>query len=126
MQSEDPIPQILRAPVAAALDWINTTQQRDYEVTGLVDIPVDVADALEAPQGSAFEVGLVLCDGEICQRQQVRIEPNGGGYEIGLVAAGARAIPPLLDPPKNVRSDWLTSVLGKHEFVLLLFYRGLW
>jgi len=87
---------------------------------------VDVADALETPAGSAIEVGLVLCDGEICQRQQVRIVPKGDDYEFGLVAAGARAIPPLLDPPEHVRSDWLAGVLGKHEFVLLLFYRGLW
>ena len=55
MQTEDPIPQELRAPVAAARDWINSTQERDYEVTGLVD----VTGALEAPEGSAFEVGLV-------------------------------------------------------------------
>ena len=39
---------------------------------------------------------------------------------------GARDIPPLLDPPEGVRRSWLDDELAKHEFVLLLFYRGLW
>jgi len=122
MQTETAIPDALTEPVAAALNWINATHQRDYEVTGLVD----AESALDAPQGSAIEVGLVLCDGEICQRQQVRIQPDGDRYQFALVEAGARAIPPLLDPPQKVRSEWLANMLGEHEFVLLLFYRGLW
>jgi hypothetical protein len=35
-------------------------------------------------------------------------------------------IPPLLDPPVGVRREWLDRQLEQHEFVLLLFYRGLW
>lgn len=123
MESEITIPEGITEPVLAALDWLNSSEGRNFELTGLVDAD----SALGTPAGEPFEVGLVLCDGEICQRQQVRIAPNdSGGYEFARVAAGARAIPPLLDPPEKVRSDWLSSVLGKHEFVLLLFYRGLW
>jgi hypothetical protein len=72
------------------------------------------------------EFGLVLCDGEVCAREQVRITPTADGYQFKLVETGQREIPSLLDPPEGVRRQWLDSVLAKHEFVVLLFYRGLW
>ena len=31
-----------------------------------------------------------------------------------------------LDPPPGPRRGWLDSVLGKHAFVVLVFYRGFW
>ena len=35
-------------------------------------------------------------------------------------------VPTLLDPPVGVRRTWLDDQLTKHDFILLLFYRGLW
>ena len=122
MQGEESIPTALRPAADAALAWINKTQQQSYEVTGLVDDE----QARGAKAGEGYELGLVLCDGEICAREQVRVQPAGDGFRFNLVEAAARDIPPLLDPPVGVRSQWLTGELNKHEFVLLLFYRGLW
>ena len=31
-----------------------------------------------------------------------------------------------LDPPPGARRGWLDSVLTKHEFIVLVFYRGFW
>jgi len=78
----------------------------------------------------------VLCDGNSCDREQVLVTPVAGTpvagttvdsrYEFSLVAQAPREIPTLLDPPVGVRQNWLDTVLAKHDFVLLLFYRGLW
>ncbi|MGI9327954.1 MAG: hypothetical protein ACR2PZ_22230, partial [Pseudomonadales bacterium] len=106
----------------AALAWVNETQHSSYELTGLVDYEAGLA----AKTGQGYEFGLILCDGEICAREQIRVEPTGDGFTFSRVAAAAQKIPPLLDPPEGIRKDWLASVLEKHEFVLLLFYRGLW
>ena len=111
----------LEAPVAAALDWINSNQGRQFTVTGLVG----EAQALEAAPGEAFELGIVLCDGEICSREQVVITPEADSYQISLQQPEFE-IPPLLDPPEGVRQGWLSEQLEKHDFLLLLFYRGRW
>lgn len=116
------IPTSLRAPVAAALQWVNDNETNTFELTGLVDTDA----ALSASPGQAFELGLVLCDGDICARQQIRFTPQAQGFSYAFADEAQREIPPLLDPPSGVRSTWLDNVLQKHEFVLLLFYRGLW
>ena len=118
----DTIPATLRQPAEQALAWINNTQATAYELTGLVDYE----GALSAAPEASFELGLILCDGELCAREQVRVEPNEAGYTFSLVAAEAPDIPPLLDPPAGVRQDWLARALERHVFVVLLFYRGLW
>ena len=116
----------MRQPAQAALAWVNKTQQRNYELTGVVDYE----QALTAKPGDFFELGLILCDGEICAREQVRVQPQSDAeqdrYVFNLVDAAVRDIPPLLDPPQGIRREWLAGELKKHEFVLLLFYRGLW
>ena len=122
MQTQQEIPERLRAPVNAALAWVNAQEQAAFELTGLVDTEA----ALQADTDQPFELGLVLCDGELCDRQQIRFTPSEAGFEFSYVQAAERDIPPLLDPPVGVRTNWLDSVLEKHEFVLLLFYRGLW
>ncbi len=117
------IPRALQAPAAAATAWINATQNQNFELTGVVD----VEQALAASGSTdAYELGVVLCDGEICSREQVRVQPTADGYQFSSVASAAPDIPPLLDPPVGVRAGWLDQALAKHEFVLLLFYRGLW
>jgi len=122
MEQEEGIPIGLRPQAEAAVSWINESQQRSYELTGLVDYE----QALGAEAGESYELGLILCDGEICAREQVRVAPSGDGFQFSFVEAAEREIPPLLDPPVGVRSGWLDAEVARHKFMVLLFYRGLW
>ena len=122
MLTSTEIPEAIRLKVNAALAWLNATQAADFELTGLVDYET----ALENPNAERVELGLILCDGELCAREQVVVETSGDEVTVRLVDAAEREIPPLLDPPEGIRAGWLDAVLAKHEFVLLLFYRGLW
>ena len=120
MQAPDNIPDHLVPAAQAALLWINNARASEYSLTGLVD-----ADNIETA-GEPFELGLVLCDGEICAREQVRVFPDGDAFHFDFADESEPDIPPLLDPPVGVRRDWLDRQLEKFEFVLLLYYRGMW
>ncbi len=122
METEYSIPLQMRQPAEAALAWVNKTQGRTYELTGLVDFEL----ALQAKSTEKFEFGLVLCDGEICTREQVVVQTFNNRYKFSLATNNVQEIPSLLDPPEGLRRDWLAGALEKHEFVVLLFYRGLW
>lgn len=119
---DDIVSQALQAPVGAALQWINDSQKTQFQLTGIVD----EKEALNVSKDSAFEIGLVLCDGEICKCERVEVTPIGGKYEFKLSQLEKPAVPASLDPPKGIRSNWLDDQLNKHEFLLLLFYRGRW
>ncbi len=114
------IPPHLAEPAEAAVAWLNRKRDASFALTGLVDTPEGAA------LGSEFELGLVLCDHDICAREQVRVQRRGDAWDFQLVAADEPTIPPLLDPPEGVRARWLDEQLAKHDFILLLFYRGLW
>lgn len=114
------IPLELQCAAQAALVWLNEQHDTEYDLTGVVDIDDDIN--LSAP----FEIGLILCDGEICLREQVRITATGDTFQCERVAQAPSTIPPLLDPPVGIRQGWLDKQLAQYEFVLLLFYRGLW
>ena len=60
------IPEQLRPAALAALAWVNEEQARDFKLTGLVD----VEEALAASADEAVEFGLVLCEDEMCLREQ--------------------------------------------------------
>ena len=120
--SDNDIPQRLRAPVGAALEWLNAERAEACELTGLVDYE----QALDASPDEMIELGMVLCDGNLCDREQVEITPADGGFRFNKIARKTREIPSLLDPPLGIRSTWLDTVLGDHQFTVLLFYRGLW
>jgi len=116
----DDIPVHLQPAVAAALSWINEGRKTPFSVTGILG-----AESVEDAE-SPFELGLVLCDGEFCSREQVHIIPQGTSFRCELAAQAQPDIPPLLDPPAGLRSNWLDAQLDKFEFVVLLYYRGLW
>ena len=120
MLTKEDIPDHLKDPVDSAVDWINATFAANFEVTGLADakLPTDIS--------RHFELGIVLCDGEICDRKQVAFEPTAGGFKFAMSDSALAEIPPLLDPPSGTRVGWLDEQLEKFEFVLLLYYRGLW
>ncbi|MEM7080145.1 MAG: hypothetical protein AAF513_16105 [Pseudomonadota bacterium] len=119
MQTREDIEPRYLAPAEAAVDWLNARDGSGFELTGLAAIPEADADA-------PFDLGLVLCDGEMCTRQDVHITPAGDTYQFALAADAERDVPALLDPPAGLRRDWLDAQLAKYEFVLLLYYRGRW
>ena len=120
MLAKEDIPSHLQDPVNAALAWINSAFEANFEVTGLADpeVPNDIS--------RHFELGIILCDGEICERKQIAFEPTSSGFAFALSDSAQAEIPPLLDPPAGNRVGWLDEQLEKFEFVLLLYYRGLW
>jgi len=120
MLAPEDIPEHLGPATQAALSWINHERAANHSLTGMIG--ADDLECADAP----FEVGLVLCDGEICAREQIHIIPDGGAYQFKFADEAEPDIPPLLDPPVGVRREWLDKQLEKHEFVLLLYYRGLW
>jgi len=109
-------------PSQAALAWINQERKENYRLTGLVEADA----ALEAKPGQAYEIGIVLCSGEICAREQVRVTPEGDNFSFSFLEPIKEGIPPLLDPPEGLRPIWLDDQLKDKRFVIMLFYRGLW
>ena len=71
MQLRENIPSQLTASADAALAWINDQRGTQFRLTGLVDAEA----ALAAKAGEAIELGLVLCEGDVCLREQVRLSP---------------------------------------------------
>ena len=122
MNVSEETPGELRAASKAALEWINATQVSHYEITGIIDAEDTVARAREG----SFELGLVLCDGDVCAREQVVVQRSAEGFRVSAADVDDPLIPPLLDPPIGVRTGWLNAQLDKHKFVVLVFYRGLW
>lgn len=122
MNVSEETPTELQAASEAALEWINATQESHYEITGVIDAEATVARA----RAGSFELGLVLCDGDVCAREQVVVERSAEGFRVSAAEVDDPLVPPLLDPPIGVRAGWLNAQLDKHKFVVLVFYRGLW
>jgi hypothetical protein len=120
------IPEALQPEVDAALAWFNATQEQVFEVTGILD--ADLALEASAPR----ELRLVLCGGDTCRQRSFRITRTAAGFDVEEAEtdepAADRSTELLaeLDPPPGPRRGWLDSVLARHEFVVLLFYRGFW
>lgn len=120
------IPEALQAEVDAAVAWFNGTQADAFEVTGIVDAERTLAAS--APR----ELRLVLCGGDTCQQRSFRVASAASGFDVAYSDAeapqpdGPEELQAELDPPPGPRRGWLDSVLAKHAFVVLVFYRGFW
>ncbi len=119
------IPSPLEAEVDAALAWYNASQPEHFEVTGIVDADESMQSA------EPRELRLVLCGGDLCQRQDFLVSSTASGFEVTLADAetaenNQEQVQSELDPPPGARRSWLDSVLPRHEFTLILFYRGFW
>ena len=120
------IPEALQPDVDAALDWFNGTQSDVFEVTGIID--ADLAIEADAPR----ELKLVLCGGDTCQQRSFRVARSAEGFDVAYSETEpsdddtAAKVQSELDPPPGARRAWLDKVLGKHKFVVLVFYRGFW
>lgn len=122
LQLNEEVPAALRGPAEAAVAWINAERGLQFKLSGVLAED----EVLLSPAREDFELGLILCDGEICAREQVRIEGRPNEYRFAFVEGEAGAIPAALDPPVGVRQTWLTEQFEQHEFLLLLYYRGRW
>lgn len=118
----DTIPEGLQPEVDAAINWFNKQQDNAFEVTGIVD-----AEHSLASTGSK-ELRLVLCGGDTCQQKSFNVSIADEGFDVSLAVKKAvqGEVQPELDPPPGARNPWLDSVINKHKFVILVFYRGFW
>ena len=117
---EHDIPARLRIPANDALQWLNHENSSNYQLTGISG--AEEVDDLNKP----FNIGLILCDGDRCARKQIKFTPSNGGFIFSQLELETPAIPSYLDPPEGVREGWIKNELSKNEFILLIFYRGLW
>ena len=120
------IPAPLRPDVDAALEWFNRDQAIPFEVTGILD--PDDALASDTPR----ELKLVLCGGDRCEQRSFRVATGAAGQEVGFLDDEAPVMDPdaerqaELDPPPGPRRSWLDRTLDRHDFTVVLFYRGFW
>ena len=61
------IPNELKPAAEAALAWISQEHGAQFKLTGLVDPD----KAMGRKTGQPIELGLVLCEGDLCLREQV-------------------------------------------------------
>ncbi len=116
------IPEALKPEVDAALAWLNGERGAEFHVTGIVDPELTLAQ----PEDGVRDLSLVLCQGDLCVREQLRVERGRAGIECRLADVASGDPPAELDPREGVRSGWIDEQLAKHAFVVLVFYRGFW
>lgn len=90
-------------------------------MSGVVD-----PEAAERAAGPPHELTLILCDGDLCVRERVRVHSAGAGFEIEGADAAREDPPAQMGPLPEVRRGWLDGALDRHAFVVLVFYRGFW
>ena len=116
------VPEALKPEVDAALAWLNGERGAQFTVTGIVDPEQTLAQS----EDGVRDLSLVLCQGDLCVREQLRVERGSAGIECRLADVVSDDPPPLLDPREGMRSVWIDEQLAKHAFVVLVFYRGFW
>ena len=125
------VPEALKDEAEAALAWLNAERGAAPKITGVVD-PEDTIAARE--QGDAYELGLVLCQDDLCLREQIAVRRSEAGFDLSLVVApplrgrndGKLDPPPELDPAPGAHKGWLDERLAAHRFSVIVFYRGFW
>lgn len=129
-QVEETIPDALAAEAEAARAWFSKARGNDFKLTGIVD-PDDIGERDSA--AAARELQLILCgsqDGaEVCLRERFELRPSSVGFDVVHLketAPDPDSPAPLLDPPAGTRKGWLDTVTAKHDFIVLVFYRGFW
>ena len=125
---KEKIPDHLQPSVNHALAWFNDHEGGGFDVTGIVDPP----GPTDAPN---TELKLILCGQGTCRQETFRVTTADGSSsgdasgDMAIDWLGAREATPEvaeLNPPPGVRRDWIDEVTSKHQFVILLFYRGFW
>lgn len=119
------IPAALQSDVDAAVAWFNRDQPIPFEVTGILD--PEVALDSDPPR----VLSLVLCGGDRCEQRSFRVAAADTGHDVTLLEedpppAGETERQAELDPPPGPRRSWLDRTLDRHDFTVVLFYRGFW
>jgi len=123
--SED-IPAALQPRVDAAIARFNLGKSEQFKVTGIVDAEQSLTTS------EPRKLQLVLCGGDICQRQDFLVGETDDGYDVSYESdeagryTGSTGEQAELDPPPGARREWLSTTSRKHDFIVLLFYRGFW
>ena len=117
--SEEIVPTEYASAARAALTTINSARSASFYITGFIrdDAHEDHDD---------LEFGLILCDGEHCIRENVRVARVEDDLRVSIVDPDAALVPPHLDPPAGLRDTWIDEQLSRFRFIVLLFYRGRW
>ncbi len=117
------IPGHLAAAAEAARAQFSEEQGSEFKLTGIVD----PADSTEGP------LQLILCGTqagqEVCLRERFEVRRDASGFGVAHIEEappefGSAA--PRLDPPTGERVGWIDDVIARHEFTVVLFYRGFW
>ncbi|MCH2082150.1 MAG: redoxin domain-containing protein [Saprospiraceae bacterium] len=124
------IPESFLKEAEAARAWFSEREGIEFKVTGIVK--PEKATVQEIPTGTR-EIQLILCGNQeghdLCLRERFELTPFRDSFEVRHLydTQPISASPaPLLDPPKGTRTGWIDTVLAKHEFIVLVFYRGFW
>lgn len=124
MKVQTQVPEHLGAKANAALAWFSSHKSAEFKITGIIE---EEPGALSGPTD---DLQLILCgtlDGQdVCLREAFRVTND---HQVTYmpeedIVTGSPA--PELDPPEGTRKGSLDRVLADSEFVVLLFYRGLW
>lgn len=125
---EESIPSHLASASEAARAWFSSAQGTDFKITGIVD-----PDPVEQTEKGSTDLQLILCghqEGQdVCLRERFHVVRGPEGLDVEHIAdtdPKLGSVAPKLDPPAGIRSGWLDQAMGKHAFVVLLFYRGFW
>ncbi len=121
MRVVETIPDALAPEVEAARAWLSARRGRRFQVSGVVD-----PESAERTASEPHELTLILCDGDLCVREQVRVYPAGAGFEVESADGACQDPPAQMDPLPGVRRGWLEGALARHAFAVLVFYRGFW
>ena len=120
---QETIPEHLSDAAEAARAWFSAGQGSEFEVTGIVDPDATSGEQLQ----------LILCGTQagqaVCLRERFEVRVAGGAFEVAHIAEAPPefgSVAPLLDPPEGARKAWLDEAMTKHDFVVLLYYRGFW
>ena len=120
------IPAHVAQEAEAARAWFSRAEGSEFKLTGIVE-------PAESSPSTTRDLQLILCgerEGqEVCLRERFAVSSFTDGFEVTHVANETPEIgsaAPLLDPPVGVRANWLAKILPKHDFTVLLFYRGFW
>ena len=120
---QENIPGHLAAAAEAARAWFSAHQGSEFRLTGIVD----PAESTDEP------LQLILCGSpagqEVCLRERFDIHQAAGGFDVTHIEEAPPefgSVAPRLDPPAGERTGWIDQVAARHDFTVVLFYRGFW
>ena len=120
---QETIPDHLADAAEAARAWFSADQGSEFKLTGIVD-PAESSDG---------RLQLILCGNqagqEVCLRERFDIHRAASGFDVAHIEEAPPefgSVAPRLDPPAGERAGWIDEVTARHDFTVVLFYRGFW